>query len=117
MQCSFKQRYTIKFCVGLRKLAIETLAMMLKAFENESLSKAVVLRRSKTIAMLIVFFDANDVVNHEFVPERHTIMGAFYEERLKGGISRVRSGTVSNWKLHHDKVPIHTCFIVNDYLA
>ena len=38
--------------------------------------------KSKAKAMLIVFFDAKGVVHHEFVPERHTVNGAFYLEVL-----------------------------------
>lgn len=120
MQRSIEQCYAIKLCVGLVKWAVETLAVIQKVLGSESLSKAVVLRKSKAKAMLIVFFDSKGVVQHKFASEGQTFTGAFYMEvlkRLKERINRVRPGIADNWKLHHSNAPSHTCFIFIEYLA
>ncbi|GFT71176.1 mariner Mos1 transposase [Trichonephila clavipes] len=76
--------------------------------------------KSRTKAMLTVFFDKNGVVHSEFVPEGQTVNGAFYVEvfkRLKRWVNRVRPEISTNWKLHHDDAPPHTCFVVTENLT
>ena len=48
MQRNVEQRYAIKFCVTLEKSATETLAMLEKAYGEDSLSRAQVFRWHKT---------------------------------------------------------------------
>ncbi|GFV48075.1 uncharacterized protein TNCV_2932361 [Trichonephila clavipes] len=75
--------------------------------------------KSRIKAMLIVFFDKNGVVQSEFVPEGQIVNSAFYVEvlkRLKRWVNRVRPEISAYWKLHHDIVPSHTCFVVTEHL-
>ncbi|GFY33319.1 uncharacterized protein TNCV_1897711 [Trichonephila clavipes] len=76
--------------------------------------------KSRMKAMLIVFFDKNGVVHSELVPEGQTVNGAFYMEvlkRLELRVNQVRPEISANWKLHHDNVPSHTCFVVTEHLT
>ncbi|GFV79806.1 uncharacterized protein TNCV_1726311 [Trichonephila clavipes] len=73
--------------------------------------------KSRMKAMLIFFFDKNDVVLSEFMPEGQTVNGAFYVEvlkRLKRRANRVRPEISANWKLHHNNASSHTCFVVTE---
>jgi len=49
--------------------------------------------RSKTKVMLLVFFDSEGIVNHEYAPHRQTINKEFYLEvlrRLRESVRRKR---------------------------
>lgn len=76
--------------------------------------------RSKAKVTLIVFIDAKDVENHEFVPEGQSVTVAFYLEvlkRLKKNVNRVRPCIAVNPKLYYDNAPSNTRFRVNEYLV
>lgn len=76
--------------------------------------------KSRTKAMVIVFFDRHGIVHHEFVPTGTTVNAAFYVEvlkRLKQRVNRVRPAIKDSWRLHHDNAPSHTAFVVGDYLT
>uniref|UniRef100_A0A8B9ZR44 Transposase n=1 Tax=Anas zonorhyncha TaxID=75864 RepID=A0A8B9ZR44_9AVES len=60
------------------------------------------------------------IIHTEFVPPRQTVSAVFYVEvltRLRKRIACVRPAIVNNWQLHHDNVPGHTAFHVEEYLA
>ncbi|GFT93364.1 uncharacterized protein TNCV_337331 [Trichonephila clavipes] len=70
--------------------------------------------------MLFFFFDKNGVFHSEFVLEGQTVNGPFYVEvlkRLKRRVNRVKPEISTNWKLHHDNAPSHTCFVVTVHLT
>ena len=59
------------------------------------------------------------MVHREFVPEGHTVNGAFYVEvlkRLQQRVKRVRKDIADVWVLHHN-APSHTCLLVAEFLA
>jgi histone-lysine N-methyltransferase SETMAR len=72
--------------------------------------------------MMIVFFDAEGLVHHEFLPQRQTMNQTVYitvRQRLRDAVRRKRphkwsSGT---WLLHHDKAPRHAALSVREFLA
>ena len=70
---------------------------------------------------LIVFFDIDGVVHHEFVPPGQTVNGHFYVQVLQRLCVVVRRKRREKWQgewfLHHDNAPIHTSFVVQQFLA
>jgi hypothetical protein len=70
--------------------------------------------------MLTAFFNAEDIIHHEFVPEKQTVNGKFYKEAIKRLIAQVRvrpefqeSGS---WYLLHDNVPANSSGTVSEFL-
>jgi len=70
--------------------------------------------------MLIVFFDIDGVVHHEFSPPGQTVNGHFYVQvlqRLRDAVRRKwRDKWQGDWFLHHDNAPSHTS-LVQQFLA
>jgi len=67
---------------------------------------------STTKSMLIVFFDIQGIVHHEFVPEGQNMNAEFYcnvLRRLREDIRRKRLELwcTGNWLLHDDNAPSH----------
>ena len=63
--------------------------------------------------MLIVFFDYEGVVHHEYAPRGQTINKEFYLEVLKRlryavRIKRRHFWASGDWLLHHDNAPAHS---------
>lgn len=77
--------------------------------------------KSRLKAMLIVFFDIQGIIHHEYVPAGQTVTGQFYVgvlERLRARIFRVRPALAENgWIVHHDNAPAHSSLIVREFLA
>lgn len=72
--------------------------------------------------MYFVFFDAKDVVHHEFLLEKQIVNDKFYKEMMKRVIARVhhvRSKFKESecWFLLHDNTPAHSSIIVSKFLA
>ncbi|GFQ75090.1 mariner Mos1 transposase [Trichonephila clavata] len=69
--------------------------------------------RSKIKVMLIVFFDADGIVHHEYAAQGQTVNKEFYldvKRRLREDVRRKRPvlWESSHWMLHHDRAPAHT---------
>ena len=78
--------------------------------------------KSKEEVMLTIFFDANGVVHHEFLPQGETVNRFYYLEvlrRLRESIRRKRPGLwrTKSWFLHHDNAPAHSLLLIRDYCA
>lgn len=78
--------------------------------------------RSKIKSMLIVFFDYEGVVHHEYAPAGQTINKEYYVEilkRLHDAIRRKRPHfwQTGDWLLHHDNAPAHASNLVQQYLS
>jgi len=78
--------------------------------------------RSNMKVMLLVFFDWQGIIHHEFVPRSQTVNKEFYIavlKRLREAVRRKRPQlwTIQSWVLHHDKAPAHSSFIVRNFLA
>ncbi|GFU77050.1 uncharacterized protein TNCV_3729161 [Trichonephila clavipes] len=70
--------------------------------------------------MLIVFLDADGIVNHEYAPQGQT--KEFYlnvMRRLREAVRRKRLvlWASSRWMLHHDGAPAHTANLVQQFLT
>jgi transposase len=72
--------------------------------------------------MLLVFFDWQGIINHEFVPRGQTVNKVFYVavlKRLREAVRRKRLQLWTNqsWVLYHDNAPAHSSFLVRNFLA
>jgi hypothetical protein len=131
-----EQHVCIKSCQKLGKTTTETYGMLQQAFGETALRQSNTFEwysRFKNEAkvrqvwsnvktMLIAFFDAEGLVHHEFLPQRHTVNQSVYItvlQRLRDAVRRKRphkwsSGT---WLLHHDSVPCQAALNVREFLA
>lgn len=78
--------------------------------------------RSKIKVMLLVFFDADGIVHHEYTPQGQTVNKEFYLDvmrRLREVVRRKRPQLWASgrWMLHHDGAPAHTSNVVQQFLA
>lgn len=78
--------------------------------------------RSNIKSMLIVFFDYEGVVHHEYAPRGQTINKEYYLgvlKRLRDAIRRKRRQLWSSgdWLLHHDNAPAHSSNLIQKFLA
>ncbi|GFU44955.1 mariner Mos1 transposase [Trichonephila clavipes] len=78
--------------------------------------------RSKIKVMLIVFFDADGIVHHEYAPKGQKVNKEFYLDvmrRLREAVRRKRPvlWVSSHWILHHDGAPAHTTNLVQQFLT
>jgi [histone H3]-lysine36 N-dimethyltransferase SETMAR len=78
--------------------------------------------RSSVKTMLIVFFDTDGVVHHEFVPQGQTVNQWYYLDvlkRLRDAVRRKRHSKWQSgvWMLHHDNAPAHSALSIVEYLA
>jgi len=72
--------------------------------------------------MLLVFFDWQGIIHHEFVPRGQTVNKEFYVavlKRLREAVRRKRPQLWTNqsWVLHHDNAPAHSSFLVRNFLV
>jgi histone-lysine N-methyltransferase SETMAR len=76
--------------------------------------------RSKFKAMLIVFFDIQDIVMAEWVPSGQTVNQHYYIEVLTKLRKRVRRKRPELWQhgwiLHQDNAPTHNALSVKQFL-
>ena len=88
---STEQRICIKVCFKIGKTAKETYQLLQQAYGEDAMGCTQVLDwfcrfkegRSKTKVMLLAFFDSEDIVHHEYAPNRQTINKEFYLEVLQ----------------------------------
>ena len=78
--------------------------------------------KSKVKTMVVVFFDAQGLIHHEFVPEGKTVNSEMYEgilERLLARIRRVRPDMFKSgdWFLLDDNAPAHRSARIQQFLA
>ena len=78
--------------------------------------------RSNVKSMLIVFFDYEGVVHHEYVPTGQTINKEYYVQilkRLREAVKRKRPHFWSSgdWLLLHDNAPAHSSNLVQQFLS
>ena len=78
--------------------------------------------RKNVKVLLIVFFDCNGIVHHEFLPQGRTVNKEYYLEiirRLREAIRQKRTELWKNqsWILHHDNAPAHKSILVSEFLA
>ena len=62
-------------------------------------------QKSHVKTMLVIFFDWQDVIHKEFVPEGETINAVYYK------------GESGDWFLLHDNSPSHNATIIKQFLA
>ncbi|GFS90936.1 mariner Mos1 transposase [Trichonephila clavipes] len=72
--------------------------------------------------MLIVFFDADRIVHHEYFPQDQTENKKFYLDamrRIREAVRRKRPvlWVSSRWMLHHDGAPVHNTNLVQQFLT
>jgi len=72
--------------------------------------------------MLVVLFDWEGIVHHEFVPSGQMVYKRLYQEvlaRLRDAVHRKRPEFWENqtWMLHHDNAPAHASLLVRSYLV
>ena len=90
--------------------------------QNSPKPKKLRFQKSRVKTMLIVFFDAEGVINREFVPEGKKVNAKFYMgvlDRLLKKIRRVSTAKFQSneWFLLHDNAPSHNAAIVKKFLA
>ncbi|GFU10977.1 histone-lysine N-methyltransferase SETMAR [Trichonephila clavipes] len=78
--------------------------------------------RSDIKVMLIVFFNADGIVHHEYAPQGKTVNMEFYlddKRRLREAVRRKRLvlWASSRWMLHHDGAPVHTTNLLQQFLT
>lgn len=72
-------------------------------------------------SVMIVFFDSQGIVHHEFVPPGETITESFYCDVLRHLCESVKHKrptlwSSKDWLLHHDIAPAHTSLLVREFL-
>ena len=78
--------------------------------------------RRKTKVMLLVFFDSEGFVHHEYPPDGQTMNKKFYLEVLRHLRETVcqkqpEKWWDGDWIPHHDNAPAHTSHLVQQFLA
>ena len=77
---------------------------------------------SQVKVMLITFFDHQEMVHREFVPQGQTVNQYFYKEVLTRLVNKFRqkpraSWAGKTWILHHDNARAHTALSVKQSLV
>ena len=80
------------------------------------------MQRSQVKVMLIIFFDHQEMVHHEFVPQGPTVNQRFYKVVLTRLINKIRqkrraSWSRKTWILHHDNDPAHIALSIKQFLV
>ena len=80
------------------------------------------MQRSQVKVILITFFNHQEMVHHEFVPQGQTIYQHFYKEVLTRLVSKIRQKRRAfwagkTWILYHDNAPAHTALSVKQFLV
>ena len=76
--------------------------------------------KSKEKIMLVISFNAKDVVHKEFVPPGQIINTAYYMdvlERLRKRVLCMRKEIATTWVIHHNNAPRHTALHIHEFLA
>jgi hypothetical protein len=78
--------------------------------------------RPKIKVMLVVVFDGEGIVHHEFLPRCKMVNKQLYQEvfaRLSYDVRRKKPELWENqtWMLHHDNAPTHASFLIRSYPA
>ena len=87
---------------------------------NSPHSKKARMSKSKLKSMLICFFDSQDVVHKEFVPQGQTVNQWYYREvleQLRKRVHCVRPEIVDAWMLHHNNSSCHIAISLNKFLT
>ena len=80
-------------------------------------------RMSRSIMkVMLVFFDWQRIMHHEFIPRGQTVNKEFYVavlKRLREAVRRKRPQlwTKQSWVLHLDNAPAHSSFLMRNFLA
>ena len=77
---------------------------------------------SQVKVMLIIFFDHQEMVHHEFVPQGQTVNQHFYKEVLTHLVNKICQkrrafSAGKTWILHHGNAPAHTALSVKQFLV
>ena len=95
---STEQRICIRFCFKIGKTATETCHLLQQAYGEDAMGRTESSQckgptsprpkkgrqvRSKTMVMLLPFFDSEGIVHHEYAPDGQTINKEFYPEVLR----------------------------------
>lgn len=79
------------------------------------------MQKSNIKCMLLLFFDDEGVVHHEFMPRGSTVNSLFYRDVLRRVREDVRRKRPSKWKngwlLHHDNAPCYTSIMMREFLT
>jgi transposase len=72
--------------------------------------------------MLTAFLDAKGNIHHEFIPEKQTVNGKFYKEKIKRLIAQVHRvrpefQESGSWYLLHNNAPAHSSDVVYEFLV
>jgi len=67
--------------------------------------------KSNVKTMLIVFFDIDRLVHHEYIPKGQTLNKEFYKTVLQ----RPQKWCSGNWILHHENAPAHRAVTTNNF--
>jgi histone-lysine N-methyltransferase SETMAR len=78
--------------------------------------------KSNVKTILILFFDIDGLVHHEYVPRGQTVNKAFYKTVLQRFCDAVRrhqpeKWRSGNWISHHANAPAHKTVTTNEFLA
>ena len=78
--------------------------------------------KSKTMGMLIAFFDVRGIVDAEFLPQGQTINQHNYKNILRRFMRSVREKRrglweTRSWLLHHDNAPAHNALEIWEFFA
>ena len=77
---------------------------------------------SQVKVMLINFFDHQEMVHHEFLPQGQTVNQHFYKEVLTRLVNKLRQNRRATWAgktwiLHYHNAPAHTALCVKQFLV
>ena len=73
--------------------------------------------RANVKVLLIVFFDSNGMVHHEFLPHGRAVNKEYYLKVMRRLIEAIRrKRTELWWILHHDNATAHTWMLVCEFL-
>jgi hypothetical protein len=80
------------------------------------------MQKSLVKTMPTLFFDAEGIIRHEFMPASQAVNGKFYKEVIKRLIARVHRVRPEfqergPWYLLHDNASAHSSGIISEFLA
>jgi hypothetical protein len=104
----------MQLCFRLGKRAAETHETLVIEYESNAVT-------NKTVFMLILIFDVEEMVHSEFVPRGQTVNLALYEEvlqRLREAVRRKKLEKWTNgWMFHHDNALCHTSLYIRHFVT
>ena len=80
------------------------------------------MQHSQVKVMLITFFDHQEMVHHEFIPQGQTVNQHFYKKVLTHLVNKIclkrrASWAGKTWILHHNNASTHTALSVKQFLV